>query len=77
MVFVNDICGILCAFFSWLLILFAQYSVITCIILPEQDTLYKTINFIIFETLLFLATVSHLKCVSSLEITIYQDDSNQ
>ena len=63
MMIVNDICGILCVVLSWILILFAQYSVITCIILPEQDTLYKTINFIIFELLLFLATVSHLKCV--------------
>jgi len=63
MIFVNDICGILCVILSWCLILFAQYSVVTCIILPEQDTLYKTVNFIIFQLLLFLATVSHLKCV--------------
>ena len=61
--FVQDFCGIICVFFSWILIIYAQYSVVTCIILPQQDFVYKTINFIIFESLLILATVAHLKCV--------------
>lgn len=61
--FVHDVCGIICCVFSWILIAYAQYSVVTCLILPEPDAVYKTINFIIFEILLFLATVAHLKCV--------------
>lgn len=60
--FVHDVCGMVCCVFTWVLIAYAQYSVVTCIILPERDTLYKTINLIVFEALLFLSVVSHFKC---------------
>lgn len=59
--FVKDVCGIICAIFTWFLILFAQYVVITCILLPEENLFYKLGNLIIFEGLAFLALVSHFR----------------
>lgn len=59
--FVRDVCGIICAIFTWALILFAEYVVMKCILIPEQDTTYKVINMIIFQTLAFLAISSHLR----------------
>lgn len=58
---VKDILGIICAIFTWSLIIFAEYVVMTCILLPEEDTVYKIINMCIFQTLVFLAISSHLK----------------
>lgn len=39
--FVTDVCGIICASFTYWLLLFAQYTVLTCILLPEESLLYK------------------------------------
>ena len=39
--FVTDVCGIICASFTYWLLLFAQYVVLTCILLPEESLLYK------------------------------------
>jgi len=47
--------------FTYLLILFAQYVVLTVIIIPEENLFYKTVNLIIFELLAFLALTSHLR----------------
>ncbi|CAG2181957.1 unnamed protein product, partial [Oppiella nova] len=43
--FVRDVCGIICALFTYGLLLFAEYVVIEVIIIPEQNLIYKTINF--------------------------------
>lgn len=53
--------GIICALFTYALLLFAQYVVITVIIIPEENLIYKTFNIIIFELLAFLALSSHLR----------------
>ena len=42
--FVADVCGIICASFTYWLLLFAQYVVLTCILLPEQSYFYKGNN---------------------------------
>ncbi|XP_074605658.1 palmitoyltransferase ZDHHC3-A [Brevipalpus obovatus] len=59
--FVQDICGIICAIFTYFLILFAQYVVMMCILLPEENSLYKLVNIVIYEILFFLAISSHLR----------------
>ncbi len=51
----------ICVLFTYLLILFAEYVVITVIIIPEQNLFYKIVNLIIFELLAFLALTSHLR----------------
>jgi len=58
---VKDVCGIICAAFTWFLILFAQYVVLTCILIPEENAFYKFSNLIIFEFMSFLALVSHYR----------------
>ncbi|RWS10092.1 Palmitoyltransferase ZDHHC3-like protein [Dinothrombium tinctorium] len=58
---VNDVCGIICAIFTWLLIAFAYYVVLTCILIPEENLVYKTINLIVFNGLAILAVASHLR----------------
>lgn len=58
---VHDICGILCAVFTYLFLLFGEYVVTFRILLPEENTLYKVVNLIIFQALTFLAVVSHLR----------------
>lgn len=59
--FVKDVCGIICAIFTWMLLLFSQYVVLTCILIPEENVLYKSVNFVIFELFSFLAFVSHFR----------------
>lgn len=58
---VKDVCGIICASFTYWLMAFAQYVVLTCILLPEEDILYKSINLVVFELFSFLAIVSHFR----------------
>ncbi|KAI1285517.1 Palmitoyltransferase ZDHHC3 [Halotydeus destructor] len=59
--FVKDVCGIICAMFTYALILFAQYVVLVHILIPEENALYKFFNLIVFETGVFLAIVSHFR----------------
>lgn len=48
-------------FFSYLLVIFAQYVLITVIFIPDGDVVYKVINIVIFEFFTFLAFCSHLR----------------
>ena len=59
--FIKDVCGIICAIFTYWLIGFAQYVVLTCVLLPEEDVAYKVVNLIFFETFVFLAVASHVR----------------
>lgn len=40
---------------------FSQYVVVFVILIPGNNTVYKTINLIIFELFSFLAIASHLR----------------
>lgn len=59
--FVRDICGIICAIMTWLLVVYAQLVVLTIILGPVFDTVYGAVNFVIFESLSFLAVASHIR----------------
>ncbi|XP_013778352.1 palmitoyltransferase ZDHHC3-like [Limulus polyphemus] len=63
--FVKDICGIICAVITWLLVLYAEYVVLIVIILPISSIYpcYSAVNLMIFEVLAFLAVFSHLKAM--------------
>lgn len=69
--FVKDVCGIICALFTWFLIIFAQYVVITVILIPDDNLFYKTTNFIIFELLAFLAIISHIRTMITDPVSFY------
>jgi len=62
---VKDICGIICAFFTWFLIMFAEFVVVFVILKPTIYTLHNTINCIIFHIFLLGAFGSHLKTMLS------------
>ncbi|RZB77463.1 palmitoyltransferase ZDHHC3, partial [Asbolus verrucosus] len=58
---IRDICGIICAILTWLLILYAEFVVMSVILIPSPYPFYSVINIIIFQFCAFLAFSSHLK----------------
>ena len=61
--FNKDICGMICAAFTWMLIGYAFFVVIFVMLLPEIDTAYNAINAGAFLLFALLATVSHMKAM--------------
>ncbi|CAL1532311.1 unnamed protein product [Lymnaea stagnalis] len=61
--FVKDICGIVCAVFTWLLILYAEYVVMFVMLIHESSNIYSFIHGLIFNSLAFLAISSHLRAM--------------
>lgn len=66
----QDICGIICAVMTWLLILYAEFVVMVVIILPSPYPVYSTINMVIFNMLAFLAYASHIRTMFSDPVSI-------
>ncbi|CAD7076612.1 unnamed protein product [Hermetia illucens] len=62
---VKDICGFVCAFLTWGLLLFAEFVVMRVILLPCPYPVFSSINIVIFQTLAFLAFSSHLRTMLS------------
>lgn len=62
---IQDVCGIICAIMTWLLILFAEFVVIFVILLPNPYPIYSYVNMVIFNLLAFLATASHMRAMFS------------
>ncbi|KAF7988707.1 hypothetical protein HCN44_001280 [Aphidius gifuensis] len=58
---IKDICGIICAILTWLLIIYAEFVVMVIILLPTINTFYSSVNMVIFQMLTFLAFASHLQ----------------
>lgn len=58
---IRDICGIICAILTWVLILYAQFVVTFVILFSSSYTLYSVFNLVLFQTCAFLAFASHLK----------------
>ncbi|CAG2053883.1 unnamed protein product [Timema podura] len=59
----NDICGVICAILTWLLILYAEFVVMVVMLLPCPYPVYSAVNMIIFQTFAFLAFASHLRAM--------------
>lgn len=60
--FINDPCGIVCIFVTYLSIAYADYVVIRWIILPN-NSLWGSVNAVLINTVIFFLTISHLKAV--------------
>ncbi|CAG5007100.1 unnamed protein product [Parnassius apollo] len=60
---IKDICGIICAVLTWLLIMYAEFVVMMVMLLPGLSTypFYSYINIVVFQSLAFLAFASHLR----------------
>lgn len=59
--FLQDICGIICAIFTWLLILYAEFVVTFVTLLPCPYPIFQCVNMVIFQVFAFLAMASHLR----------------
>ncbi|XP_013418219.1 palmitoyltransferase ZDHHC3-like isoform X2 [Lingula anatina] len=62
---VKDICGIICAVFTYGLITYAEFVVMWILILPDfsKHTTYYAVNCCIFQGLAFLAVASHARAM--------------
>ncbi|XP_054276391.1 palmitoyltransferase ZDHHC3-like [Macrosteles quadrilineatus] len=58
---IRDICGVVCAILTWLLILYAEFVVMSVMLIPSPYPIYSYINMLIFQTLAVLAFASHLR----------------
>ena len=56
-----------CAFFTWLLILYAEFVVMRIIILPDlfKGSLYAIFHFGLFQTFTVMAVASHVRTMLS------------
>jgi hypothetical protein len=62
---VKDVCGLFCVLLTWLLIFYAAFVVLNVILLPEINSLYSIVNFVLFVIVCGLAVVSHLRTMLS------------
>lgn len=60
---VKDSCGIVCAIFTWLLILYAEYVIFFVMLIPAPNQIHSLTNGIIFQFFATLAVFSHLKAM--------------
>lgn len=58
---IRDICGIICAILTWLLILYAEFVVMRVILLPSPYSFYSIVNMGLFQLVAFLACASHFR----------------
>lgn len=65
--YLKDICGIVCASMTWLLICYAEFVVMIVILYPlvEKYPIYTYVNMAIFNVGSFLAISSHLTSMFS------------
>ncbi|XP_031144150.1 palmitoyltransferase ZDHHC3-A-like isoform X2 [Sander lucioperca] len=61
--FIRDICGIVCAVITWLLLLYAEFVVLFVMLLPSKNLMYSIVNGTLFNILAFLALASHLRAM--------------
>ncbi len=60
---VRDCCGMVCVFFTWALILYAEFVVVKVILLPDMASFsfYSVVNLLLFEAFALLAVASHTR----------------
>ncbi|XP_064640191.1 palmitoyltransferase ZDHHC3-like [Lineus longissimus] len=65
--FVKDICGVICAIFTWGLVLFAEFVVTFVMLIPTHylHPVYSSVNAVIFQFFTVMAVMSHLKAMFS------------
>ena len=68
---VNDACGVICAFLTWILIVYAHFVVFFVILFSSSYTAHSVINGFLFECLAMLACTSHLKAMLSDPVSFY------
>ena len=61
--FVKDICGFICAMFTWGLVVYAEFVVIFVMLAPAPNQIHSVINGVVFQFLAVMAIASHTKCM--------------
>lgn len=59
--FIRDGCGLVCAFITWFLVLYADFVVTFVMLLPSKNFWFALINGVAFNFLAVLALTSHLR----------------
>ncbi|XP_017545673.1 palmitoyltransferase ZDHHC7-like [Pygocentrus nattereri] len=59
--FIQDGCGMVCAFITWFLVLYADFVVTFVMLLPSKSVAYAVVNGVLFNCLAVLALTSHLR----------------
>ncbi|KAL2093047.1 hypothetical protein ACEWY4_010359 [Coilia grayii] len=59
--FIQDGCGMVCAFITWFLVLYADFVVTFVMLLPAKSAWYAVVNGVLFNALAVLALTSHLR----------------
>lgn len=59
----TDICGSICALFTWLLIMHPSFVLLFVVFIPVESNWFRGINGPIFYTLVGMAILSHLKAM--------------
>lgn len=70
---VNDLCGVICAVFTYALIFFAEYVACFILFCDFWDSVHTVINAIVFQCCTALAVVSHMVCMFTDPVCIYQE----
>ena len=60
---VKDVCGIISTIFAWFLLGYAQYTLLSIVLLPQTNTYEKYAHIILFEFLSIMTLASHLMTV--------------
>lgn len=60
---VSDICGIICAVMTWLLVTYAEFVVFTVVLGTANHPIYTTFNIILFNMFVILALSSHVRAM--------------
>ncbi|CAH1098692.1 unnamed protein product [Psylliodes chrysocephalus] len=62
--FVKDPCGVVCILITYMAVFYADYVIIKWVVLQTMlDSLWGTFNVVMFNTIIFLLIISHIKAV--------------
>ncbi|XP_048254354.1 palmitoyltransferase ZDHHC3-like [Haliotis rufescens] len=65
-VFRPDPCGITCIIITYIAVLYADYVVVRHLVIPSMsETFWGAVHVVVFNTILFLLTISHMRAVMS------------
>ena len=67
---VKDICGVICAIFTWLLIFYAEYVVMMIMLIPSPNMWYSIVNGAVYNLCSFLAFSAHCRCMFSDPVSV-------
>ena len=69
---VKDVCGVICTLLTWLLLVFAEFVMWTCILLPSKDRSHSFVHGVIFQGFTCLAAFSHLRAMFTNPVCAYR-----